>query len=258
MSILTKDIGNNCYPDWDWYTEELAFYVEDAKTRGIEIGEERSSRQPTNGMYVRYEPAISFSGFYSQGDGLAFDADINWPVFFEANPSFRVEAPEWFLLLVSNPSYVIGGVTRSGRNSTGMSIAIDTDYNDVVECGYFAGVRVEAEEGGLPELYLEPLEEAVLSICRDEATKMYHGLEEVYESECEYMREQQVETIKEEYEELIKAVLLLLPEGLFTRADVADAIDENYEYEIDFEDLDNLGLIEHVSHGNYKLKEKQS
>ena len=81
MGILKGVDLDGGYPDHDWYTDMLEWFAEDAKTRGIDIPYE-SARRQVKGEVACYVPTISFSGFYSQGDGLAFNCTINWPVFF--------------------------------------------------------------------------------------------------------------------------------------------------------------------------------
>lgn len=236
MAQLTRHIDDGA-DDW-WYEDELEYFVSEAKTRGIEIDMEPD--RVTKDKKQLYRPAISFSGFYSQGDGLAFDADINWPVFFEANPSFKTEETAWYLLLVSNPSYVTGGVERTGRNSNCFTGNLECDYPDVVEHGYFAGVDMESSVDGMPEFYLKTLEDYVLDVCQDEATQMYRSLENSYEEECRYQKDQRIEMILEENEELLACAMAeLLLEG-----DVFDTRTVYLEAEgVDFEDLENLGLI---------------
>lgn len=245
MSQLTKGI-DNLYPDDSyWYDNEFEYFVSDLKTRGINIVEEIRGKRK-DGMNIT-APAISFSGFCSQGDGLAFDCNISWPEFFRANPSFVEALPVWFLLLVSNPYYFNAGTRRLSRGNT-MSAFVEDDYPDVVDHGYFAGTEIES----LPDLdaLVLALEKYVLDVCESEADKMYKALEAAYEAECEYMREQALESIKETEAERLREVLLLLP-AAGQRGDFVRALDEADICDVDFEDLEVLGLVRHDAEGIY-------
>lgn len=255
MSALTEGV-DNCADDWD-ADYDLEYFVEDAATRGIDICQD--SRTTSKGKHYNV-PAISYSGFWSQGDGLAFDCKINWPVFFEAHPDFKEALPEWYLLLVANPSFVFGGTKRHGRDSNCMEIAIDTDTDDVVERGFFAGhdmnELLESIDG------LMPLEDYVLDACKSEASDMYESLESSYEHECEYQKEQYLETIIEENAELLARFLarvLLLRGATFELKWVNELLydveDEDGD-EIDAEDLELLGLIEHAGKGVWQVTDK--
>ena len=190
MAQLTKNIGNQA-PDYSyWYEGEIEYFVEDLKLRGIIIfGEQRGRRRDGTAIM---EPAISFSGFWSQGDGLAFDCKISWPEFIETHPEFAMTLPAWWLLLSLNPDYFTAGTQRHNRSNT-MSVEVCDNYPDVVEHGYFAGTEMES----LPELRVHDLEDYIKGVCEAEAHKMYKSLEETYEAECEYIREQEIESVKE-------------------------------------------------------------
>lgn len=254
MSALTKGAdGYAEYWDGDY---DLEYFVEDAALRGIDICSD--TRRTHNGK-SHSVPAISYSGFYSQGDGLAFDCKINWPAFFEAHPDFKEALPEWYLLLVANPSFVFGGTKRHGRDSNCMEIAIEADTDDVVERGFFEGhdmnELLESIDG------LMPLEDYVLDACEREANDMYRTLESSYEQECEYQKEQQVETIIEENAELLARVLarVLLRGATFERKWVNELLYEVEDVdgeEVDVEDLELLGLIEHVGKGVWQVTDK--
>ena len=234
MSELTNNLDDG-YPEYDWYESEFDYFVEDAATRGIDIALANRNRKSR-------EHGISFSGFWSQGDGLAFDATINWPVFIEKNPRFKINLPEWFLVIVANPDFIQGGVKRSGRNENIMSINIDINSSDPIESGFFAGVEI----GSIPQLYFEALELEVLHICEAEARQMYKSLEATYIGECAYIKDQRIENILEENKvQLQKCLAVLLFSGeSFTNAQACTALDFDDNW-IDQNDLNCLGLTEY-------------
>lgn len=239
MALITRDLDENSYPDWDWWEDEIDYLVEQAATRGIDIGTDTvRSRGKTLA-----QPAVSFSGFYSQGDGLAFDATINWPIFFEAHSDFKEKHINWFLLLVSNPDYFDVGVHRYNGRSNNMWAELENNYPDIIECGFFAGLEMEANEGQMPLLDGSALERYILEACEEEAADMYRALEAVYEAEREYTNKCRVEILLEEHQEQLKELLWCLP-AEFSLAAI--------EHEtIDWDDLDTLGLVEPVGRGGY-------
>lgn len=236
MAQITRGIDQ--VEVWDnWYEDSLDHFVEEAKEKGIEIGSERNGK-----------PAISFSGFWSQGDGLAFDADINWPVFFDAHPELKTEYVDWYLLLSANPKYFYTCVRRERRNDLYMQASVSwDDYPDKVEYGFFAGLDVEDE---LPELYSAALEATVLSVCEDEAHRMHKALEEEHEAQLEYEVELAKEAMVEEYKAALRSILWpLSTTGAFTRADV-------YHDEVDFADLMTLDLVKGVAGRGWLVSKK--
>lgn len=130
-----------------------------------------------------------------------------------------------------------------------MSARVEDDYPDVVEHGYFAGTEMES----LPELRFGELEAYIYDVCAAEADKMYKSLEQSYEEECEYMREQAIENIKESEAERLQEVLLLLPSEA-NKSTFEEALDEAGVEDIDFEDLEVLGFVKHKERGIYELR----
>lgn len=240
MANLTRGL-DELYPDWNWYEDSLDTFVDEASLKGIIIGVDR----PSNARGYRNQHAVSFSGFSSQGDGLCFDCDIKWPEFIEAHPDFKEKLPEWFLLLSANPDYVEAGMNRSQRGNT-MTALLEFDYPDVVESGFFAGLDMTDE---VPDLSDADLETYVKNTCTDLASDWYHRLDKEYDFICDDMRQQRVNELIEEHCTDLRTILAALPAKF-------DQTIIHYEYaEYDFEDLNNLGLVEHVTCGAYRVSD---
>lgn len=230
MSDLTSSLGES-YPEYDWWDGDLDYYAEELRLRGINITNEHH-RYPSG--KVIESPAISFSGFSSQGDGLAFDCSIDWEVFCQTHPLMAEELTEWWLLLSTNPDLIIA-CTR--RHSRGNLMSFDMDYSaeyDVVQHGFFAGMDVS----DLPVVDAQ-LYNWMTRVLEDEADDMYRLLEKTYDAECEYLREQEIEAIKEEHAETLAEAMRALPDVVTRRE--ADEILSGFT-EIDFSDLEELGL----------------
>lgn len=241
MARITKELDEQ-HPDHDWSGYEIDYLVEQAALKGIVIGTENERGREK--CYTR--PAVSWSGFWSQGDGLAFDATINWPVFFEAHPDFKEKELNWYLLLVSNPDYFTAGVHRYNSGNT-MDAESDDKCYDIVEHGFFAGLEMEAGEGQMPPLDGQALEKYVLEACQDEAIDMYKSLEKTYEIECEFMKDQEIERLIEEHTDDLKELLLSLPAEF--------RLNEIESDDIDGVDLDELKLVRHKKGGVYCISE---
>lgn len=219
----------------DWYADMLWDFVSDAATRGIHI-ETEQLRRGNNG------PAISFRGFWSQGDGLAFDSTIDWPVFFEANPSFKNQHTSAYLLLVANPKLANMRTVRTGRDGVSMDTEFECDFYDdeVIESGFFEGSTVGYV---VNEIEFDKVGDYIKSICYSEAGSMYNKLEAEYEFQIEDAQQQVREQIVEELRDDLKLILTELAQcELFKRQAVHD--------DIEWSDLDELKLIDH-SRGGY-------
>ena len=231
MAILTAGL-QEVHPYDGWYESELDFHVDRLAAEGICIGEDRvGTRSPGYG--------VSFSGFYSQGDGLAFDSTVDWPKFIEANPSFKEQMPVWFLLLAANPNYFKVGTVRNPRwDNTMRSSVDDEDVETVVEHGFFAGVEIDSIKG----LDIPDLEQYYKDACVSEARNIYNILEEVFESECEYLQEQQMEQLIEKNTDFLKLIIgKLLLEGATFNTFKTRTMGGGLS--VDTEDLEVLGLI---------------
>jgi hypothetical protein len=236
MSSITKDL-DSLYPDYQWWESDMDFFVSDLEAKGVKIGTD--SRTGRLGKEI-VEPAISFSGFCSQGDGLAFDCTIDWTVFFHAHPEFAEQMPHWYLLLVANPFMVeVNSIRHSRGNSMSVNVGYNAYYEDdhgAVTDGFFAGVQTDE----LP-MTESSLETYMYEYLDGEASRMYRELESTYDSECEYMRDQRKEELKEQYADNISAAMSALPD-VFTRTHAEECLDA-VEGVVDFADLDELGYV---------------
>jgi len=164
--VLENSRDINCQDYWYEYT------LEDMTERLNEMGFE--------------DAEIFFSGFWSQGDGASFKAQINIDKlckYYKLNTTFAklLKAYE-----------ITGKITQSGRyyHSNPMSIELDFETK-----GNYDAIRKigEARQALLDKLSDE-FENKVLTIARNEADKIYDELEKVYES---YLTDESViETLK--------------------------------------------------------------
>ena len=244
MSNLTYNLDEDCYPDWDWSADSLLAYQEMYGEYGILINDDHHKNRHSKHYST---PAISFSGFHSQGDGLAFDAVIQWVPFFEKHSSLKTEYLNWYLLLSANPDYVFGGTKRSNR-SNNMTVDISIEAPEVIENGFFAGMRCDLEELGCD---WRALEEMVKDICESAADRMYRELEEEYESICEGMKQDRIDAIIEENQVHLAPMLETVDVlGTFTKAQANQIWADD---EADFSDMVELDLVVHVGAGEYQV-----
>ena len=219
-----------CY---DWYGYMLETFVDEASLQGISIGSDK------------HGPDIQFSGFYSQGDGLAFAAHTHWPVFIEAHPTFQTELPEWYLVLSADPSVASVSTSVTRGNNLQMNSRVDDLYP--ICGGFFDGMLINDVPVNDGEL-----ERYVKSVCEAEASRMYKELE----AEYEYQIEQRIEQVKEEIiEENIDDVRSVLASLLFQgetfqpRLLIIDSDITPYG-------LDLLGLTERVNGRMWRVTDK--
>ena len=251
MSILTRGF-DEIYPEYDWCSDTLEEFAEELEAKGIDI----DRGKPNKRGYCA--PEITWSGFSSQGDGLAFDSRIRWEKFIEHHPDMKEKLPQWYLLLVANPDYVYGGTSTRNRRCNSMTTSLDVAATDIVEEGFFAGVPIEEVPVDITDL-----EEYVQEVCEEEADRMYKGLEEEYEWLVESEKEHAVEYYLEENRAVLQLCIgkLLLLGDSFTRPAclaVIDEMQEDGEETFDWDDLYALGLIEASdwvleAHGNYRV-----
>lgn len=241
MSMLTKGF-DSIYLAYDWASYSLEEFVKELEAKGIDI--ERC--KPNKNGYCA--PDIVWSGFGSQGDGLAFSSRIRWEKFIEHHPDMKEQIPQWYLLLVANPDYVYGG-TSTNMRGTNMTTALDVESTYIVESGFFAGVPI-AE---VP-IYIPDLQEYVQEVCEEEANRVYKRLEEEHDWLVESEKERAIEYCLEENREMIQLCIgkLLLLGDSFTRPEclsVIDEVQEGVDETFDWDDLYELVLIE-SNYGN--------
>lgn len=69
QELIDKHRDINVDGDW-WYEGVYDWFMEECKSRGVAISTRQKNNYHTG--KVTYEPEISWSGFWSQGDGAAF------------------------------------------------------------------------------------------------------------------------------------------------------------------------------------------
>jgi hypothetical protein len=193
MSDPLKQI-ESAVPFHNWYGHALECFQEEAEALGVEISTERDKT-----------PAISFSGFWSQGDGLSFDAYIRVEKFLEANKGFQEKLPKWFLFLVANPDAVNISCSRHSHHSHTMSVLIDDYIHDNFVQGFFAGVDDYDLNN---QLSFMELEHYMVDYFNTMAKGFYDRLEKEYEYQLEFERERIKENFIDKYEEEIREVLV--------------------------------------------------
>jgi hypothetical protein len=245
--MLTKGF-DSIYLAYDWASYSLEEFAKELEAKGIGI--ERC--KPNKNGYCA--PDIEWSGFSSQGDGLAFSSRIRWENFIEHHPDMKEQIPQWYLLLVANPDYVYGGTSVNGRG-TNITASLDIDSVYIVESGFFAGVPIAEVPVDITDL-----EEYVQAVCEEEANRMYKRLEEEHDWRIESEKERAIEHCLTENRELLQLCIgkLLLLGDSFTRPEclsVIDEVQEDIEETFDWDDLYALVLIEsNYSSGNYNYQ----
>lgn len=116
--------------DYDWYESVFTDADEIAGMLGIEI-----DRKPRNNPKATAEPAILFSGFYSQGDGACFEGRYSFSA--DAGKRLREHAPKDETLhaiadsldavQADNDGALEATVKHRGRYYHAMSTEIDVD-----------------------------------------------------------------------------------------------------------------------------------
>ena len=217
---------NRCVDYWE---ADLEYAVGLATDRGFKLTEKD----------------IGYSGFWSQGDGLAFSSRIDWDKFLAYHKTFAEELPVWYLIITANASDVRVRTILDSRHN-GATVDIELDFaHDIIESGLLAGECVD--DIGLS---WKELEDFIESAHNDVAHDMYKSLQDDYEYCEQAQREGIKEEILEEFREELTEFLnkLVLP---CTWAEVKDAL----EGDIDHEDISELDLLKHVGNGRYDLTE---
>lgn len=182
VSQLSPSAFERAYEDWrrdgphyDWWNSIYEMKIEDGKARGFEI------------------KSISFSGFWSQGDGASWVGYILLPEFLDWQD--KQEKPP----LTMHQSNLIRAAVENDLCEN--SIKVDTrgnychemtmyltygfgvDYNSPVEeldTGFFAGMSQE-DFAELVRPHMDSVDEALLEAARDYARDIYKALEEEHE-----------------------------------------------------------------------------
>jgi hypothetical protein len=121
--------------------------------------------------------SITFSGFYSQGDGAAFTGRMYVYEWMEQK-KHHITHPAAYLGCKDDGSYVR---LETGR-SNNMRANIEEYANQTAPSGVFAGLEQEAWEELVDEQISElSIEDEVLSFCNDLAQELYTDLRDEYE-----------------------------------------------------------------------------
>ena len=146
-------------PDYDWWDSIEENFIEDCATLGVRVDE------------------ITFSGFYSQGDGAAFRGRVYVYEWMEAK-EHHITHPAAYLACRDDGSYV-SLTTGRGNN---MRSSIEEWANQTAPSGMFEGLEQEAWEYLVDEQISDlNIEDEVLSFCEDLAAKLYTDLRDEYE-----------------------------------------------------------------------------
>lgn len=163
-------------PDHDWWDSTYEHFKEEGKAKGFEI------------------EGISFSGFYSQGDGASWIGRVDLKVYLEAQLE-KAEGIE-FTRLTALVGLIEDGdlfqhlaITKSGRYEHEMTMScasFDGAYYDD-DSKLTSGPLQGANVAQLMEMYctedkLKELEAEVLEAARDYAREIYKALEADYDS----------------------------------------------------------------------------
>ena len=145
-------------PDYDWWDCTYENFIEDCGKLGVRVD------------------SITFSGFYSQGDGAAFAGRVYVYEWME-NKGYDVTHPAAYLACRDDGSYV-SLTTGRGNNMR----ASYTGESYTVASGIFAGL----DDDTWCSLVIEQVEslnveEEVLSFCEDLAQELYTNLRDEYE-----------------------------------------------------------------------------
>ena len=127
-----------------------------------------------NGVTVE---KISFSGFYSQGDGAAFTGRVDVYQWMERKEQ-HITHPAAYLACKDDGSYVSLEIVRSNN----MRANLDQWANQTAPSGMFAGLEQEAWEELVDEQISDlSIEDEVLSFCKELAEELYTDLRDEYE-----------------------------------------------------------------------------
>ena len=146
-------------PHYDWWDCIEADFIESCGKLGVRVD------------------SITFSGFYSQGDGAAFTGRMYVYEWMEQK-GHHITHPAAYLGCKDDGSYVR---LETGR-SNNMRANIEEYANQTAPSGVFAGLEQEAWEELVDEQISElSIEDEVLSFCNDLAQELYTDLRDEYE-----------------------------------------------------------------------------
>lgn len=147
--------------EYQWWENVYADFTSDCAALGVRVDD------------------IQFSGFYSQGDGVAFSGRVYVYDWMERN-GLDVTHPAAYLACKDDGSCV--AIEKSHRHNT-MRTNLEAPLYYPEPCGIFIGLDEDAWEE-LVNSQTDDLniEDEVLSFCEELAGKLYKNLEAEYES----------------------------------------------------------------------------
>jgi hypothetical protein len=134
-------------------------------------------KETCDGLGIRVDQ-IAFSGFWSQGDGAAFEGRVDLTKFME-HKGLHIEHPALYLAVKDDGSYFLVRCSRTNNMRGG---EYECYANQTAPSGIFEGLDQEAWEE-LVEVQEEDaqLEDAALEYCKELAGGLYRDLETEYE-----------------------------------------------------------------------------
>lgn len=191
---LLEEHRNTNVENIDWWDSVYEYFDEECKEQGIDIEKRARSRQP----------AIYFSGFWSQGDGACFEGRVgDWPKFLTA-----AGKPELIALYQKFDERLTLSWTHRGHyyheqcTSFSSDLYVPNPYDEETEPLQHDAWDVAYEEGNL----FENLEEGFIEFVRGRMRALYRTLENEYdyltsdETVAEYLLEHCEEVLVEEPE----------------------------------------------------------
>lgn len=146
-------------PDYDWWDCIEESFIENCANQGVRVDK------------------ITFSGFYSQGDGAAFTGRVDVYQWMEQKGQ-HITHPAAYLACKDDGSYVS---LETGRGNN-MRANLEQWANQTAPSGMFKGLEQEAWEELVDEQISDlSIEDEVLSFCNDLAQELYTDLRDEYE-----------------------------------------------------------------------------
>jgi len=145
--------------DYEWWENLYEDFTTDCAALGVRVDD------------------ITFNGFHSQGDGVAFVGRVYVYEWMEQK-GHHITHPAAYLGCKDDGSYVR---LETGRNNN-MRANMEEYANQTAPSGVFAGLDQEAWEELVDDQISDlSIEDEVLSFCEDLAHKLYRELETEYE-----------------------------------------------------------------------------
>jgi len=149
----------NYAADYNWWATMYEDFRVDCRALGLHVDD------------------IAFSGFYSQGDGVAFDGRIYVAEWMEGK-GYNITHPAAYIACKEDGNYV--RIEKSNRHNT-MRVNFDGP-SDAVPSGIFAGLDDEAWDELVDDQLCDlNIEDEIMSLCEVLADKLYKDLKAEYE-----------------------------------------------------------------------------